>query len=39
MAGDIEEWIGSFGNTKYDQIAKIVKAVLKKTSRFGEDYS
>ena len=26
-------------NTKYDQIAKIVKEVLKKTSRFGEDYS
>lgn len=27
------------GNTKYEQIAKIVKEVLKKTSRFGEDYS
>jgi hypothetical protein len=26
-------------NTKYEQIAKIVKEVLKKTSRFGEDYS
>lgn len=24
---------------KYDQLAKIVKEVLKKTSRFGEDYS
>ncbi|MGF7059942.1 DUF2785 domain-containing protein [Brassicibacter mesophilus] len=26
-------------HTKYDQLAKIVKEVLKKTSRFGEDYS
>lgn len=26
-------------NTKYDQLAKIVKEVLKETSRFGEDYS
>jgi hypothetical protein len=24
-------------NTKYEQIAKIVKEVLKKTSRFGEE--
>jgi hypothetical protein len=30
--GEIEEWIRSFGN-----IEKIVKEVLKKTSRFGED--
>jgi hypothetical protein len=27
------------GNTKYEQIAKIVKEVLKNASRFGEDYS